>query len=139
MYCRVSPLSCTCNSKSISKTTQWFNLFIVTKRISEWCHFCKSKFLYIVNSPGGSFCWNKVPDTLYSNYAGNNVCCNYANFEALLQLCMWYFMLQLCWWILLLHHAFDCFCCNYPVRSFCSTYASDMSLTIFIEYVNAGI
>ena len=84
MYCRVSPFSCTCNSETISKTTQWLNFFIVTKRISEWHHFCKWKFLYIVNSAGGSFCWNYVTDILYSNYAGGNVCCNYASLQVVL-------------------------------------------------------
>ena len=78
------------------------NFFIVTKRISDWHHFCKWKFLYIVNSIGGIFCWNHVTDTLYINYAGDNICCNYAGFEVLLQLCRRYFLLQLCWWIFLL-------------------------------------
>ena len=30
------------------------SFFIVTKRISDWHHFCKSKFPYIVNSAGVS-------------------------------------------------------------------------------------
>ena len=30
----------------------------------------------------------------YSNYADTNVCCNYAVFEVLLQLCWWYFLLH---------------------------------------------
>ena len=41
----------------------------------------------VVNSAGGSFCWNYGTDTSYNNYAGANVCCNYAGFEVLLQLC----------------------------------------------------
>ena len=40
----------------------------------------------VVNSAGGSFCWNYATDTFYSNYAGANACCNYAGFEVLLQL-----------------------------------------------------
>ena len=35
----------------------------------------------VVNSPGGSFCWNYATDTFYGNYAGD-VCCIYADFEA---------------------------------------------------------
>ena len=35
-------------------------------------------------------------------YAGDNICCNYASFKALLPLCRWYFLLQLFWWIILL-------------------------------------
>ena len=43
----------------------------------------------MVNSAGGSLCWNYATDTFYSNYAGTNACCNYAGFEVLLQLCWW--------------------------------------------------
>ena len=35
----------------------------------------------VVNSPGGSFCWNYATDTFYGNYAGD-ACCIYADFEA---------------------------------------------------------
>ena len=122
--------------------THWLNLFIATKRISECHHFCKWKFLYIVNSIGGSFCWNYVTDTLYSHYAGSNVCCNYASFEAPLQLCRCYFRLQLSWWIFLLQSCNRKF--HYSVRSllhrtvyyywtlFCCTYATD---SFRIKYV----
>ena len=60
--------------------THWLNFFTVTKRISGWHHFCKWKFLYLVNSASGSFCWIYVTDTLNSNYAGDNI----------LQLCMFW-------------------------------------------------
>ena len=83
--------------------THSLNFFIITKRISDWHSFCKWKVLYIVISAGGSlFCWSYVTDTLYSDYTIDKVCCNYAGFGALLQLCRWYFLLQLCWWIFLL-------------------------------------
>ena len=59
------------------------NFFIATKRISDWHHFLQVK-VSVVNSAGGSFCWNYETDTLYSNYAGDNVCCIYANFEVVL-------------------------------------------------------
>ena len=32
----------------------------------------------VVNSAGGSFCWNYETDIFYSNYAGASICCNYA-------------------------------------------------------------
>ena len=41
----------------------------------------------VVNYAGGSFCWNYATDT-YNNYADANICCNYAGFEILLQLCL---------------------------------------------------
>ena len=37
----------------------------------------------VVNSAGGSFCWNYATDTFYGNYAGD-ACCIYADFEAVL-------------------------------------------------------
>ena len=56
----------------------------------------------VVNSAGGSFCWNYATDTFYSNYAGANVCCSYAGFDVLLELCWWYFLRHLCRWIVTL-------------------------------------
>ena len=38
----------------------------------------------VVNSAGGSFCWNHATDTFYGNYAGDNICCIYAGFEVIL-------------------------------------------------------
>ena len=35
----------------------------------------------VVNSAGGSFCWNYATDTFYDNCAGDNVFCVYAGFE----------------------------------------------------------
>ena len=80
--------------------THWLNFFIATKRIFECRCFCKWKFLYIVNSADGSFCCNYVMDTLYSNCAVDDVCCNYVSFEALLQLCRRYLLSEPCWWII---------------------------------------
>ena len=39
----------------------------------------------VVNSVGGSFCWNYAIDTFHSNNTGANVCCNYEGFEVLLR------------------------------------------------------
>ena len=75
----------------------------------------------VVNSAGGSFCWNYATDNLCSG----NVCCSYAGIEGLLQLCRWYIPLRLCWWIFLLQLLRWLFCCNYAVRSFCSIYARE--------------
>ena len=61
----------------------------------------------VVNFGGGSFCWNYATDIVYGNYAGDNVCCIYADFEVVLfvtdilvdhyvQLCKRLFLLQLC-------------------------------------------
>ena len=38
----------------------------------------------VVNSAGGSFCWNYATDTFYGNYTGDNICCIYAGFEVVL-------------------------------------------------------
>ena len=38
----------------------------------------------VVNSTGGSFCWNNATDTFYDNYAGGNICCIYAELEVVL-------------------------------------------------------
>ena len=38
----------------------------------------------VVNSAGGSFCWTYGTDTLYGNYAGDNICCIYPGFEEVL-------------------------------------------------------
>ena len=38
----------------------------------------------VVNSAGGSFCWNYLRNTFYGNYVGDNVCCIYAVFELVL-------------------------------------------------------
>ena len=38
----------------------------------------------VVNSAGGSFCWNYAIDTFYGRYAGDNVHCIYAGFEVVL-------------------------------------------------------
>ena len=57
--------------------------FIITKTISG-SPFLQVK-VSVVNSVGGSFCWNYATDTFYSIYTGVNVCCSYAGFEVLLQ------------------------------------------------------
>ena len=39
----------------------------------------------VANSAGGSFCCNYATDLcIYGNYASNNVCCIFANFQVLL-------------------------------------------------------
>ena len=38
----------------------------------------------VVNSAGGSFCWNYVTGTFYGKYASDNICCIFAGFEAVL-------------------------------------------------------
>ena len=35
----------------------------------------------VVNSAGGSFCWNYATETFYCNCPGDKVCCIYAGFE----------------------------------------------------------
>ena len=68
----------------------------------------------VVSSAGGSFCWNYATDTFYSNYAGANICCNYAGFwgsivimlvvlsatlmlvDLFFQLRRWLFLMQFC-------------------------------------------
>ena len=39
----------------------------------------------VVNSAGGSFCWNYAIDLcIYGNYASDNICCIFAGFQVLL-------------------------------------------------------
>ena len=38
----------------------------------------------VVNSAGGSFCWDYATETFYGNHAGDNVCCISAGFEIVL-------------------------------------------------------
>ena len=38
----------------------------------------------IVNSAGGSFCWNYAADTFYRNYKSDNACYIFAGFEVVL-------------------------------------------------------
>ena len=38
----------------------------------------------VVNSAGGSFCWNYVTDTFYGNYARENACGIFVGFEVVL-------------------------------------------------------
>ena len=48
IHCRVSPLSYTRSTKLFALNLvlpHSLNFFIVTKRISDWHHFCKRKFL----------------------------------------------------------------------------------------------
>ena len=40
--------------------------------------------VFVVNSAGGSFCWNYATDALSGNYADGNVCCIYAGFDMVL-------------------------------------------------------
>ena len=123
MHCQVSPLIHISNTKTILVLIHSHNFFIMTKTISD-SPFLQGK-VSVVNSAGGSFCWNLATDTFYSSCEGANVCCNYADFEVLLQLYWWYFLLYLCWWIFFCSYEGDYFSCNYAVRSFCNTYAGE--------------
>ena len=92
--------------------------FIITKRISDWHHFCKWKFLLSIQQVAVSvrtiqltlstaiiqvlrFYCDYVGGTFCYNYVGGSFCCNYAS---------------------------DCFCCNYAVWSFCSVSAGESFL-----------
>ena len=77
----------------------------------------------LVNSAGGSFCWNKATDTFYSNYAGANVCCSYAGGTFRYNCVGGFFCCS---------YVDDCFCCNYAVRNFSSIYAGK---SFCIKYV----
>ena len=109
----------------------------------------------ILNSAGGSFCWNYATDTFYTNDTGANVCCNYIGFEVLLQLLVDLFVaviqvtvsvakMQLevsaaKMWVTIfikimhlgvccnhaVHYAHDYFYCNYAGDCFCCSYVCD--------------
>ena len=100
----------------------------------------------VVNSAGGSFCWNYATDTFYGNYAG--VCCIYAGFEmvifgtvmlvdlsvAIKQVTVSVAIMQLevsgAHMQMTLSAAkislVDNFCCNYVDGSFCCNYAGSI-------------
>ena len=107
MHCRVSQVS---RVIQVILKLFWLKLgpYAFTKFLYyNWKGLWLAPFLRVkisvVNSGGGSFCWNYATDTFYSYYAGANICCNYAFFEVFLQLCWWYFLLHLFCWIFLLH------------------------------------
>ena len=75
----------------------------------------------VVNSAGGSFCWDYATDPLSGNYADGNVCCIYAAFDMVLSVIG--MLVDL--FIANVANESDCFCCSYAVRSFLSTYAGD--------------
>ena len=96
--------------------------FIITKTISG-SPFLQVK-VSVVNSVGGSFCWNYATDTFYSNYAGANVrimqvlrfYCIYVGDT----FCYNYVIGSFC-----CNSAGGCFCCNYAVRCFCGIYTGE--------------
>ena len=86
MRCRVFPLSYTRSTKTISlKLNAYsFSSFLsCNQKNLRLAPFMQVK-VFIVNSAGGSFCWNSGTDTFYGNYAGDNVCCIYAGFQVIL-------------------------------------------------------
>ena len=90
------------------------NFFTVTKRI--WLAPFLQVKVSVVNSAGGSFCWNHSAGSFYSNYAS----------ESNLHLC-WFWGGRFCYSYVggSCNYTGGCFCCNYAVRSFCSTYVGD--------------
>ena len=66
--------------------THLLDLFIVTKRISDWHHFSKWKFLYSILQMTVSVGTMQLMLSLvfFGNYAGDNVCCIYTGFEVVL-------------------------------------------------------
>ena len=111
------------------------NFFIVTKRISDWYHFCKWNILQLILQVEVSV--GTMQMTLYGNYIGDNVCWIHACFEVVL--CYWYVGESFC-----CNYTGDCFCCNYAVRSFCSTYAGTVSaanmwVTIFVVIIQMEV
>ena len=96
--------------------THLLSFFMVTKGISDWHNFILQVKVSVVNSAGGSFCWNYATDTFYSNYAVKTPVvilwvlrfyCNYAGGT-------------FCY-----SYAGGSFCCNYAGDSFCSKYVGD--------------
>ena len=92
----------------------------------------------VVNSAGGSFCWNYTTDTFYGNYTGDNVCCIYAGFEGVLSVTA--MLVDLSVTIMQV----TCFYCNYAVQNFCNTYTGDSLCskhvgTIFTVIMQMGV
>ena len=141
MHCRVSPLSYTTNTKlfCLKLGLYSFTKFFYYNQKDLWLVPFLQVKVSVVNSAGGSFCWNYASDTFCSNYAGANVCCSYAGFKVLLQLCWWYILLQLCWWIFLLQLHRWLFllqlCSSKFLQHLCrwKVFAANMWVTIFIE------
>ena len=103
--------------------THLFNFFIVTKRISDWHHFCKWMCMLFSQFCRWHFCWNYATYTFCRDYAGDT--------NVLLQLCRFWGYVAIMQVVLSVtviiggsfccNHAGDCFFCNYAVRSFYST------------------
>ena len=76
----------------------------------------------VVNSAGGSFCWDYTTDTsIATMQLTTSDSVNYAGFHFLLQSCRWYFLLQLFW------------------LSFCCSYGGDCSVVSMESEVSAAL
>ena len=79
MNCGASPLSYTSNNKTIYLKLTDYSLaqfLYCNLKNLELALFLQVK-VFVLNSAGGSFCWNYATDNFYSNYAGDNVCWYY--------------------------------------------------------------
>ena len=95
-----------------------FNKFLYYNQKDLWLAPFLQVKVSVVNSAGGSFCWNYATDTFYSKYAGANI----------LQLCRFLCSIVVMLVVTVLVDFFvaggDYFFCNYAVRGFC-IYASE--------------
>ena len=86
MHCLVSPLNYTRSTKTIclKLSTYSFTSFLYCNKKNLRLAPLLLVKVSVVNSAGGSFCWNYATDAFYGNYAGDKVCCIYAGFEKVL-------------------------------------------------------
>ena len=87
----------------------------------------------VVNSAGGSFCWNYATDTFYNNYTGANACCNIQDLRFFCNYVGSTFYYSYIAGPFCCNYAGDWFCCNYAVTSFCSIYAGESFCSEYVD------
>ena len=84
MHCRIFTLSYTRSTETIClKLSAYSSLISLLYLKGSQAPFLQVK-VSVVNSAGGSSCWNHETDIFYGNYAGDNTCCIYPGFEVVL-------------------------------------------------------
>ena len=97
IHCRVSPLSYTMSNKTIClklSANSFAQFLYLTKRISDWHHFCKYKILQLILHVEVSVRTMQLTLSKAIMQVTTSV--------AFMQVLRWYFLLRVCWWIFLL-------------------------------------
>ena len=127
IHCRVSPLSYTRSTKTISLKLSaysfaWF--LYLTKRISDWHHFCKWKILQLILQVEVSVGTMQLTLSMAIIQVTTSVAIMQVTVSvAIMQLsfCGTYGGVSFC-----SKYVGDNFCCNYADGSFCCSYAGEI-------------